>query len=171
MYIIFVAPINSHTMKTLSNLFKTVLFTVVCLLAITTIYWGFNVLFYYLLSFLAYLSGVMSAFVLYLTLFFIGITIVSMIWGLFKMLAGLIVFKVAKITPYKNYAGVVIMILSLLCTITSIWYFWYYIGWQNVATGIYIVIVSIFAVSLLSSLCTASYNSLFKEEDSYLETN
>jgi len=145
------------------KLLMTFLFTVASVIAIGCVYWGFNLFFHYLLEFLKFLTSKMNIYLFAFFSLFIGLAIISIFWAFFKFISGLIVFKLLKISPYKNYATIVILLLSLICTFLAIADFWIHIGWQTPLIGIYGIVVTLMAIFLFSSLANASFNAVVKE--------
>lgn len=163
-YFFLIKTPNYHTMKPASKISTTILFTVLILIIIPTVYWLFSEFFCLVLYLLEYLSSKLSMFFFVFLMLFIGYSIIMSIWSLFKLISAFIVLKLTRLCPYKNYAGLSILIISILCAFWAIYDFWSTIGWESTAIGLYGIVVSLFSISLFSLISNATYGYIFKEE-------
>ncbi|MBB6126382.1 Asp23/Gls24 family envelope stress response protein [Mucilaginibacter lappiensis] len=156
-------------MKTSTRIIRAVLFTIIAFISVNIIFWGFNIFIDWLLLGLGYLQTKLSGIFFWGLFFLIGIAIISILWGVFKYLAVLLLALFARLAPSKDYAGWTIMIISFLNACFCIYGFWHNNGWPNLVTGLTGIVICGMALSLVGILTDTIYKFLKSYEVGALE--
>lgn len=155
-------------MKIFFNLLKTGLYVIIILVILDVIFWLFQLLTGEILQGLAYLQLHMAYFI-FLTLFiFVGLLIISLIYGLFQVVSMFLVSFVTKLCPYKQFASWYVLVVSFLFAALFIYNIWTEYGFPSIVIGLTSIALTILALSLARGLVLAN-DKFFKEDHTVKE--
>ena len=147
-------------MKTLFNVLRSIVYSIIVICFLDLIFWAFQILSFELLLTLGNLQEKLGNFLFWVLFFVIGTLIISLLYGIFKIISMFIISSISKLTPYAEFRAWFVLIVSFIFAILYIYNIWHSNGWPNITIGISELVLSGAALSLSTTVTNGAYKTI-----------